>query len=151
MADLTSDEFAHKYLNYAGLEQYGLQRPTETMNNTTAPKGIPEAYDWSTISGKMNPVQDQGSCGSCWSFASTAVLESVNAIKHGNLPKLSPDTSMMFSLMSSVPHCLFIQSLFHWSVSPKYTKGGAAWQAVAKKRIRHPNSNFLFIDLCFES
>ena len=88
-SDLTSDEFAHKYLNYAGLEQYGLQRPTETMNNTTAPKGIPEAYDWSTISGKMNPVQDQGSCGSCWSFASTAVLESVNAIKHGNLPKLS--------------------------------------------------------------
>jgi len=35
--------------------------------------------------GKVQPIQDQGRCGSCWSFATTSVMESVHAIATGRL------------------------------------------------------------------
>lgn len=44
--------------------------------------------DW-VKKGKVNPVQNQGYCGSCWSFAVTANVESAYAIKNNTLPKLS--------------------------------------------------------------
>merc|ERR1711881_232958 len=37
----------------------------------------------------VSPVQNQGSCGSCWAFATTAAVETAYAIKHGFVPKLS--------------------------------------------------------------
>ena len=42
--------------------------------------------DWRS---KMNPVKDQGQCGSCWSFAATATIEGRYAIKHGSKVILS--------------------------------------------------------------
>jgi len=44
--------------------------------------------DWST-SGKVNPVKNQGSCGSCWAFGAVGVLESTFAISNGNLYNLA--------------------------------------------------------------
>ena len=49
---------------------------------------IPDAVDWRS-QGVVNPVQNQGQCGSCWAFSSTAAIESAHAIKTGNLLKLS--------------------------------------------------------------
>lgn len=37
----------------------------------------------------MNAVQNQGNCGSCWSFSSTGILESAYYLKYGTLYKLS--------------------------------------------------------------
>jgi len=51
----------------------------------------------------VTPVKDQGMCGSCWAFASTAVLESHIAMSTGSLFDLSPQ-----ELVSCVPnphHC----------------------------------------------
>lgn len=46
------------------------------------------AIDWRT-KGAVNPVQDQGSCGSCWAFSSVFSFEAGVKIKHGQLKKFS--------------------------------------------------------------
>jgi len=49
------------------------------------------AIDWRNYTGKsyVNPVKDQGQCGSCWAFAAISVIESRYAIKSGSLYSLS--------------------------------------------------------------
>ncbi|KAK5969177.1 Cathepsin F [Trichostrongylus colubriformis] len=48
----------------------------------------PAEIDWAKA-GKLTPVKDQGKCGSCWAFATVASIEAVNAIKTGNVTRLS--------------------------------------------------------------
>ena len=51
---------------------------------------LPASVDWVTVSpAVVNPVQDQGQCGSCWAFSATATLESSMAINLGTLYKFS--------------------------------------------------------------
>jgi inhibitor of cysteine peptidase len=38
--------------------------------------GVPTAYDWCSRGG-CTPVKNQGSCGSCWAFATSGVVESL--------------------------------------------------------------------------
>lgn len=44
--------------------------------------------DWRK-EGAVNPVQDQGQCGSCWAFSSIAAMEGSHFIEKGELVKLS--------------------------------------------------------------
>jgi len=48
----------------------------------------PPSWDWRTKN-VVNPIQDQGQCGSCWTFSTIAAIESALAIKTGKLTKLS--------------------------------------------------------------
>lgn len=55
---------------------------------------LPKHVDWRE-SNVVTPVKDQGHCGSCWAFASTAVIESAIAINTGLLFDLSPQQIAM--------------------------------------------------------
>jgi len=49
---------------------------------------LPKTVDWRT-KGVVNPVKNQGNCGSCWAFSTISSIESAVAIKTGNLYVLS--------------------------------------------------------------
>lgn len=49
---------------------------------------LPETVNWVTA-GMVNPIQDQGQCGSCWAFSAAASMESAHAISSGTLLKIS--------------------------------------------------------------
>lgn len=50
---------------------------------------LPKHVDWRE-KGVISAVKDQGHCGSCWAFASTATIESHAAISTGLLFDLAP-------------------------------------------------------------
>ncbi|OTF76585.1 hypothetical protein BLA29_014957, partial [Euroglyphus maynei] len=57
-------------------------------------RGLPESYDWRNVNGinYVSPIRNQGDCGSCYSFASMAMLESRIRIQTNNTlkPVFSP-------------------------------------------------------------
>eukprot|EP01040_Poterioochromonas_malhamensis_P013231 gene13231-14528_t len=55
---------------------------------------LPKHVDWREA-GIVGPVKDQGHCGSCWAFSSTAVIESHVAKASGYLYDLSPQQIAM--------------------------------------------------------
>ena len=52
------------------------------------PKAIPDFIDWRE-QGLVNPVRDQGSCGSCWAFSAVAASESAYSLSSGSLLQFS--------------------------------------------------------------
>jgi C1A family cysteine protease len=48
-----------------------------------------DEVDWRKVPNIVNPVKNQASCGSCWAFSATGVVESANAIATGKLLSLS--------------------------------------------------------------
>jgi len=86
-ADLTPEEFKNMYIGRSlksSLGSYGCGTFTSTTSSA------PVSVDWRT-KGVVNPVRDQGQCGSCWAFATTANAESVWAISTGQLLDLSEE------------------------------------------------------------
>jgi inhibitor of cysteine peptidase len=49
---------------------------------SSAVAGLPSGYNWCDH-GACTPIKDQGSCGSCWAFATTGVMESAIKIRTG--------------------------------------------------------------------
>jgi cathepsin F len=49
---------------------------------------VAASYDWRDH-GAVNPIKDQGQCGSCWAFSTVANVEGVGAVETGKLLSLS--------------------------------------------------------------
>jgi C1A family cysteine protease len=83
--DLTPEEFKSQYVSgYKPLQSFGCETFSSSDSKT------PSSVDW-TKNGVVNSVRDQGQCGSCWAFATTANAESVWAISKGELLDLSEE------------------------------------------------------------
>merc|ERR1719495_1238017 len=83
-SDLTQEEFESRHLGgYKGFNQH---HATNVLSSRASPKvnsNLPESVDWRD-KGVVSPVKNQGHCGSCWAFATTAVIESYAAINGGS-------------------------------------------------------------------
>ncbi|KAG9400734.1 hypothetical protein AC1031_010173 [Aphanomyces cochlioides] len=83
---VTKDEVKHLFGGLPHLPTNSTGPVAET--NTTHGRRLQDDIDW-TLSGCVNPVQNQGNCGSCWEFASVAAVESAICVTGGGLPKFA--------------------------------------------------------------
>lgn len=71
LSDLTHEEFKANYLGFrAPKHSKGLRGECASA----LPAGVPASIDHTTLGG-VNPIQNQGQCGSCWAFSATASIE----------------------------------------------------------------------------
>jgi len=97
-ADLTNDEYK-QLLSYKPIRQDYIRSkniPKFLRNfNASMNVDLPTEVDWRDATKNpanmvaVNPVKDQGQCGSCWAFSSTASIEVYHAIATKQLVSLS--------------------------------------------------------------
>jgi cathepsin L len=85
-----------KAINRAHKPKYGQELPSTFKLKHVSE--LPTSVDWRSVSPSIvTAVKDQGYCGSCWAFASTAVIESAVAQASGLLFDFSPQQIAMCS------------------------------------------------------
>ena len=83
-SDLTPEEFKKYYTNsLLESNRYGCESFSSDKFDS-----LPSSIDWRKKDA-VTAVKDQGQCGSCWAFSSTAATEGAWAIATGNLVDLS--------------------------------------------------------------
>lgn len=90
-----------EYLNNGGSinDVTGLKHPDLEVDGVLyddidPPNDLPESFDWrEQVEGGLQPIKNQGSCGSCWAFSVVAVIESLLKIEDASLePDLAEQT-----------------------------------------------------------
>jgi len=82
MADLTVEEFSARN-SLVPRNDFGMNPVFETSNQVP-----PASVDW-IAKGAVNPIKNQGQCGSCWAFSAVSAVESAHQIATGTLISLS--------------------------------------------------------------
>jgi cathepsin L len=92
-SDWSDEERASLFgLNKPMLHREMQENEGKYVENLVIPeKGFPTSWDWSK-KGAVTPPKNQGSCGSCWSFAGTEAIESALFLATGKLSELSPQS-----------------------------------------------------------
>lgn len=90
-AHFSTDEFqatfTGEFSEDADINNAGM--PTFKQDDAIA--DAPSAVDWSQDTSVVGPVEDQGSCGSCWAFAAAGETAMIYALKTGTLLTLSKE------------------------------------------------------------
>ena len=105
----------------------GFVQPDDAGNEKPEPPGpawelqLPQVFDRRVTGVGLPPVRDQGNCGSCWAFGTTAALEGAIAAFDGQLVDLSEQDVLDCSNKGSCGGGYWAYDTF---MSP-----GAAWEA----------------------
>jgi len=83
-ADLSAEEFKATLTGYKPLPMTGKEFSEPALYS----RELPTSMDWRDA-GVVTDPKNQGSCGSCWAFATTEQIESYAAINNMTLMKLS--------------------------------------------------------------
>jgi len=80
------------------------QAPVPLLNSSVS---VPSSLDW-VAKGCVNPIQNQGVCGSCWAFSTAANLEGAGCVSNGRLVKVSEQNildcdSSCYSCLGGLP------------------------------------------------
>jgi len=81
-SDLTEEEFVAKYTGFRGVDT------TNAVAHVNKGSVSNDDVDWRT-QGAVNPVKNQGQCGSCWAFSAVGAVESAWKIAGNTLQSFS--------------------------------------------------------------
>jgi len=93
----------HKHAGHAHKEEMLGASHVSTLESTKPLDSFPRSVDWRTKPGVLTAVKNQGSCGSCWTFAATETIESHYALATGYLQDLSEQ--QIASCAANPRHC----------------------------------------------
>jgi len=88
-----SDKRKEEFLSSIIETPMNLRDGSRFMNRTIRDEDLPDHYD-AREHGMVNPIVNQGGCGSCWAFASTAALTASYYRKHKRLLRFSEQQSV---------------------------------------------------------
>jgi len=92
VSDKMSQNFDSKFKSLEDKIEYSKNLKSSSLSD------YPENLDWRNMNGQdfVSPVEDQGSCGSCYAFASGAVYESrVRIMSNNNLQPIMSEQNMI--------------------------------------------------------
>jgi C1A family cysteine protease len=92
------------------------------------PLGLPAAFDWRSTPGysAVTPVKNQGSCGSCWSFANMGAIESNYKKNTSGHPTIDLSENNMIDIRDSATN-----KWCHYPWLWKRCAGGNTWLATS--------------------